>query len=97
MNGFALMSNSYRKLMEDGKIEKETAEKEIRIFDFLATCDTDDFCLMVDSTAFNDIIQAYLHMAVEKSGIDEESKVKVLVQLHWIFDEKTAKDVLKEY
>lgn len=48
-----------------GKIEKEVAEKEIRIFEFLATCDTDDLCRMVDSTAFNEII---LFAVKENSG-----------------------------
>lgn len=31
MNGYTLMAESYRKLMNEGKIEKEVAEKEIRI------------------------------------------------------------------
>lgn len=42
MNGFLVMAESYKKLMEHGKIEKEMAEKEMRIYEFLATCDSDD-------------------------------------------------------
>lgn len=42
MNGYTLMAESYKKLMNEGKIEKEVAEKEIRIYEFLATCDDDD-------------------------------------------------------
>ena len=64
-----MMSESYKKLMEQGKIDKETAEKEIRIYEFLATCDVDDFCQMVDSSAFNDIIKAYLCMAVNNAKL----------------------------
>lgn len=94
MNGYTLMADSYKKLMNEGKIEKEVAEKEIRIYEFLATCDVDDFCSMVDSSAFNDIIRAFLKMAVDNADIDEDSKDKVLGQLHWIFDEKQAKEVL---
>ena len=37
MNGFLIMAESYKKLMEQGKIEKE-----MRIYEFLATCDSDD-------------------------------------------------------
>ena len=92
MNGFTMMADSYKKLMNDGKIEKNVAEKEIRIYEFLATCSQDDFCRMVDSSAFNDIIRAFLKMAVDHADIDEKSKEKVISQLRWIFDEKSAKE-----
>ncbi len=94
MNGFTIMADSYKMLMEQGKLDKEEAERNIRIYEFLATCDTDDFCRMVDSSAFNDIIRAFLKLAVKNADIDEESKDKVLNQLRWIFDEKSAKEVL---
>lgn len=94
MNGYTLMAESYRKLMNEGKIKKEVAEKEIRIYEFLATCDIDDLCSMVDSSAFNDIIRAFLKMAVKNADIDEEAQGKVLNQLRWIFEEKQAKEVL---
>ena len=68
------MAESYKKLMNEGKIEKEDAEKEIRIYEFLATCDRDDFCRMVDSTAFNDIIRAFLKMAVDNADIEEKKE-----------------------
>lgn len=97
MNGFSMMSESYKKLMEQGIIAKETADKEIRIFDFLATCDVDDFCRMVDSSAFNDIIKAFVKMAVINADIGEENQKKVTNQLRWIFDEKSAKEVLEHY
>lgn len=97
MNGFAMMSDSYKKLIVQGKIEKEIAEKEIRIYDFLATCTIDDFCRMIDSTAFNDIIRAFVKMAVLNADIGEENQEKVANQLRWIFDEKSAKEVLEHY
>ncbi|MBS6679624.1 MAG: hypothetical protein KH330_18155 [Clostridiales bacterium] len=94
MNGYTMMADSYKMLMKQGKIDKETAEKSIRIYEFLATCDKDDLCQMVDSSAFNDIIRAFLKMAVDHAEIDEKSKEKVIGQLRWIFDEKSAKEVL---
>ena len=96
MNGYEMMADSYRQLMKQGRIEKETADKEIRIYDFLATCDSDDLCRMVDSSAFNDIIRAYLKMAVQSADIDEDAREKVVGQLRWLFDEKTAKQVLED-
>lgn len=95
MNGYEMMADSYRQLVKQGKIDKETADREIHVYDFLATCDSDDLCRMVDSSAFNDIIRAYLKMAVQSADIDEDSRNKVVGQLRWLFDEKTAKQVLE--
>lgn len=95
MNGYEMMADSYRQLVKQGKIDKETADREIRVYDFLSTCDSDDLCRMVDSSAFNDIIRAYLKMAVQSADIDEDAREKVVGQLRWLFDEKTAKEVLE--
>ena len=97
MNGFAMMSDSYKILMEHGKLAREIAEREIKVYDFLATCTVDDFCRMVDSTAFNDIIRAYVKMSVVNAELEEEQQERILNQLRWIFDEKSAKEVLKSY
>lgn len=94
MNGYTLMAESYRKLMNEGKIEKKIAEKEIRVYEFLSNCDNDDYCRLIDSSAFNDIIRAFLKMALDNAEIDQETQKKVIGQLSWIFDEKSAKEVL---
>ena len=60
MNGFAIMADSYKSLVKRGEMTEEQAKRSIEIYEFLATCNQDDFCQMVDSSAFNDIIRAFL-------------------------------------
>ena len=97
MNGYTLLAESYRKAAAEGKIAEEEAEKNIRVYEFLATCDLYDKCIMVDSSAFNDIIRGYLQMALLNAELDEKSQKKALEQLRWIFDECSAKEVLEKY
>ena len=98
MNGFKLLSDSYKKLMEQGKIDRETAEKEIRIYEFLATCDQEDFCNIFDSSAFNEIAKSYMRLAVkeltDEGIIDEEQSKAVRNRFSVLFDEKQAHEVI---
>lgn len=94
MNIFKAMADSYRTLMNNGEIDKETAFQNIRIYEFLATCSKEDLCQMVDSSAFNNIIEAFVVAAVDHAGIDENAKAKVMEQLDWLFEHKTAKQVV---
>lgn len=94
MNGYKMIANCYRKDAENGDLSKATKRK-IEIYDFLATCSSDDLCQMVDSSAFNGIITAFLIQSLNNLEIDEESKKKIMKNLAWTFDEMTASEVLK--
>ena len=98
MNGFKILSDSYRQAAEQGKISKEQADKECRIYDFLASCDEEDICNLFDSSAFNDIAKGYMRKAVTEliaeGVIDEEQGQSVRNRYALLFDEKGAKDVL---
>lgn len=98
MNGYELMSNSYKKAAAEGKISIETAEKECRIFDFLATCDEDDICKLFDSSAFNEIAKSYMRITVRElvseDTITEEQAKAIRNRFSLLFDEKRAKDVI---
>lgn len=95
MNGYTVLAESYKKLMNEGKIDKDYAEKHIRNYEFLATCDIDDLCILVDSSAFNDIIRAFFKKAIKNADVGTLEKDEILAQLHYIFDEQTAKEVLQ--
>ena len=93
MNGYKMMADSYKILEKQGKIDKESAEKEIRIFEFLSTCDEDDICRLVQSAAFNDIIKGYCKKAMESAEVDEKTQKAVMGELKWMFDTAIVKDV----
>lgn len=98
MNGFKLMADSYRIASAEGKIDKEQADKDIRIFDFLATCDEYDFCKLFDSSAFNEIAKSYLRLAVSEliseNAIGEDQGRAVRNRYSLLLDEKKAYEVI---
>ena len=98
MNGFKVMAESLRTASEQGTISKDQADKDIRIYDFLASCSEDDFCRLFDSSAFNDIAKSYLKIAVtelvEEGTLNEDQGQAVRNRFSLLFSEKTAKDVI---
>lgn len=63
----------------------------------MATCNQDDFCQMIDSSAFNDIIRAFLKKALNGAELDEKSTDRVMNELRYLFDDVSAKEVLSKY
>jgi len=93
-NAFKLMADSYRRDAEEGNA---WAKKECRIYDFLATCDEVDKCLLFDSTAFNYIAKAYVEettLRLLKEGtIDEDLAREVNREFAYLFSCLTAGEV----
>ena len=100
MNGFELLSASYRKAAESGDISLEQAEKDCRVFDFLSTCDNDDLFRLFDSSAFNEIAMSYLRQAVKElvseGTLDEDQARAVRNRFSYLFSEKKAKEVFDQ-
>ena len=97
MNGFTLLAEAQRKAVERGLISKEEAEKKCRIYEFLATCDDEDFYNMFDSSAFNEISKSYMRLAVkrlvENGTLEEDQGTAVRNEFAFLFDEKQSKEV----
>ena len=98
MNGFQLQADAYRQAAEQGKITQEQADKECKVFDFLATCDDDDICNLFNSSAFNEIAKSYMRIAVrelaDEGTIDDEQAIAVRNRFALLFDEKRAQEVI---
>lgn len=97
MNGYNLMATMYREDLksEDAELVK-VAEKKIKVYDFLATCDTEDLCNLVDSSAFNDIIKAYIEHFLKTCSLDNKSKESALNDIK-AYSLLEAKNILNAY
>ena len=97
MNGFTMMADTCRKAASAGKLDPAQAEKKARIYDFLGSCDQEDFYELFDSTAFNEIAKDYMRTAVrrlvDEEVIDDEQGRAVRNEYAILFDEKTAKEI----
>ena len=52
---------------------------------------------MIDSSAFNDLIRAFLVRAVTSAGLDDDTIDQIMQQLRYIFDGQTAKEGLEAH
>lgn len=97
MNGYSLTAQTYRDLEKKGIYTKEKADKLVRIYEFLATCDKEDICNLFDSSAFNDITRGYILLSIENSSIDEKIKEEIINNSKYVFDDTAAAEVLKRF
>lgn len=88
-----IYANYYRERLEKNDFiteeEREMCKREIRINDFLSTCDDKDICLLYDSTLFNEITIRYAEKALEVLDADSDFITEVryaIKDLHEIFD-----------
>lgn len=65
---------------------------------YLASCDDEDIYNLFDSSALNEIVKAYMGLAVEElvseGELDEDQGRAVRNRFSLLFDEKKAKEVL---
>ncbi len=101
MNGYELLSMGYKNILENQKseLDKESVrelESKIKILEFFSECNIKDFCAMVDTSAFNEIIRAYVRFVID---IPMDNKtIKILNErLRKMFNEVNASKVLKKY
>ena len=76
MNGYKLLADSYRKLIETNQIDKKEAESYIKVYDFLSTCSDKEKEILFTSSAFNNMIielinKLYLNVKIKKNIIEQ--------------------------
>lgn len=98
MNGYKMMADSYRKLLETKNMDesaKKNIEQEISVFDKLATFEKGDKYIAFDSGMFNDIFKGYVEILTE--DIDEKTKILLRNRSRGILDEYNSKEAEEKY
>lgn len=58
MNGYEILAQGYKKLVETGQIEMDEETKSyIKVYEFLASCNQEEKKMLFESGAFNDMIK----------------------------------------
>ena len=96
MNGYIMQAETYRVLAERGQIPKEEADRKRAVYAFLETIEESQRYDLFDSSAFNDIVKAYVKLALKNTEIDEEKTEEIMQELRWLFDTKGSKEVLEQ-
>lgn len=96
MNVFTILADSYREMVDSGRMTSEEAAQKIRIYDFLSTCSQDDFYCLFDSSAFNYIMKNYVRAALKNAELDEETVIKVMNEIRFLLSEKTAREISED-
>lgn len=82
MNGYKLLADSYKKLVETNQIDKKEAESYIKVYDFLATCSDKEKEILFKSSAFNDMIKELIN----KLDLNVKIKKNIIEQLYNIWN-----------
>lgn len=101
MIGYQMMADSYRKLLEQKRdtfteSEIKEFEREIDTYDYLGRKPEHEKYILFKTGLFNDIARAYCKKAMENTGIPAEQVSEVLSELHYLFDTRSAKEIISE-
>lgn len=88
MNGYKIMAESYRKLIErqDPTVDYSGFDRKIKILDFLGDCVEDDIYELYNSSAFNEITMRVCKCAMRNAGIDEDTISNAMREVNRIHD-----------
>lgn len=97
MSGYRLMIESYKSLVGRGVFTQEEADKKIRLYEFLESCDDEDIKELFDTSAFNEIAKGYLRKALDvcisDGAIDEGQASRIRNEYRLTFEFFTASQV----
>ena len=96
MNGYETLADACKRLLEQGDLsEKEESyvRRQLRIYQFLATCDEADRGILFDSGAFNDYVIRFVKTAMQQAGVSEQERQQSIAELEQLFADYHAEDL----
>ena len=85
MNGYQLQAESYRAVLERDRATMspdtiEDMERNIKIFELLASFQPEDRYIAFDSSMFNDIYKGYVQKVIDEICEDEDEETREAAQ-----------------
>lgn len=93
-NAFKIYADAFRKTADKDPVSKKMVIMYEALDQIEQAGALDD---VLNTGVFNDNIKAYAKIAMDKSGLDDETKKNVLECFYSVFDEYTAKEAMKYY
>ena len=91
MNGYAMMADSYRKLLAtDSNADREFMERRITALEIMANTDRPTQYELFNSSGFNDIVRGYILMALDNAEAGNETRKAVLQEFNALLESVTA-------
>ena len=96
MNGYTMLAESYKKLLQEGKVTEEEAKKNIKVMEFLAECSEEEINIMFDSAAFNEIMKEYVRRASSIADSNEYILINSLITRCETLSKNDIKEVIED-
>ena len=99
MNGYELTANSYRKLLEnetDHEAIKDLQSK-LKVYSFLSDISQSERLEIFNSGAFNDVCKGYMLAALDRIGVDPETRKQAVYAMGAEFENMTAEEAQGYY
>ena len=98
MNGYKMLADSCRKLLNDATADQDDIKIRIKALDFLAECDKATIYALFDSSAFNDIVKGYVAMIADNAeDLTDEQRSHIKYHIESLFDIASAKQAEDYY
>lgn len=101
MNGYEMMADSYRNLLEQHPDEPQEVKADlackVKALDIMANCSDSERLALFDTSAFNDVVKGYVKLALDNTEIEEEQRKAIVNEVSYLFDVTTANEAEEYY